>query len=52
MAHQMLVPAIYHSAIRLMLVKGPRLVLRSAPHRTAGAGGSHHRAFSGQWDAG
>lgn len=34
MTHHMLVPTIYHSAIRLMLVKGPRLVLQSAPHRT------------------
>lgn len=34
MTHHMLVPTIYHSAIRLMLVKGPHLVLQSAPHRT------------------
>lgn len=47
MAHHMLVPAIYHSAIRLMLVKGPRLVLRSAPHRTARAGGPTTGRFPG-----
>lgn len=64
MAHHMLVPAVYHSAIRLMLVKGPRLVLRLAPHTTAWAGGSHRRTFlraagrrlrlqmSGSWDGG
>lgn len=35
MAHHMPAPAIYHSAIRLMLVKGPHFVLHSVPRRTA-----------------
>lgn len=35
MGHHMPAPAIYHSAIRLMLLKGPHFVLHSAPCRTA-----------------
>lgn len=58
MAHHMLVPAIYHSAIRLMLVKRPRLVLRSAPLRSATTRGFwavEHRwrpQLSWSWDRG